>query len=115
MQSSKTELVTVCLVVPHLVCLSRRSCSFIMAEQRRVSFNDVSLLLFSTFSSGVPNSAMDVSTSLKMSSLTTQSLFSYVEEENLSAIKAHLDKYREVDTRSEVSAQELLNITSYFL
>uniref|UniRef100_A0A8C2GLU1 Kinase D-interacting substrate 220a n=1 Tax=Cyprinus carpio TaxID=7962 RepID=A0A8C2GLU1_CYPCA len=36
-----------------------------------------------------------------MSSLTTQSLFSYVEEENLSAIKAHLDKYREVDTRSE--------------
>uniref|UniRef100_A0A8C1DA33 Kinase D interacting substrate 220 n=1 Tax=Cyprinus carpio carpio TaxID=630221 RepID=A0A8C1DA33_CYPCA len=44
---------------------------------------------------------MDVSTSLKMSSLTTQSLFSYVEEENLSAIKAHLDKYREVDTRSE--------------
>ncbi|XP_059376634.1 kinase D-interacting substrate of 220 kDa B-like isoform X5 [Carassius carassius] len=44
---------------------------------------------------------MDVSSSLKMSSLTTQSLFSYVEEENLSAIKAHLDKYREVDTRSE--------------
>uniref|UniRef100_A0A672SS38 Kinase D interacting substrate 220 n=1 Tax=Sinocyclocheilus grahami TaxID=75366 RepID=A0A672SS38_SINGR len=50
---------------------------------------------------GVHNTAMDVSTSLKMSSLTTQSLFSYVEEENLSAIKAHLDKYREVDTRSE--------------
>uniref|UniRef100_A0A673LCP4 Kinase D-interacting substrate of 220 kDa-like n=1 Tax=Sinocyclocheilus rhinocerous TaxID=307959 RepID=A0A673LCP4_9TELE len=44
---------------------------------------------------------MDVSTSLKMSSLTIQSLFSYVEEENLSAIKAHLDKYREVDTRNE--------------
>ncbi|XP_026141628.1 kinase D-interacting substrate of 220 kDa B-like isoform X1 [Carassius auratus] len=44
---------------------------------------------------------MDVSSCLKMSSLTTQSLFSYVEEENLSAIKAHLDKYREVDTRSE--------------
>ncbi|TRY55853.1 hypothetical protein DNTS_035050 [Danionella cerebrum] len=44
---------------------------------------------------------MDVSASLKMSSLSTQSLFSYVEEENLSAIKAHLDKYREVDTRSE--------------
>uniref|UniRef100_A0A673LCF6 Kinase D-interacting substrate of 220 kDa-like n=1 Tax=Sinocyclocheilus rhinocerous TaxID=307959 RepID=A0A673LCF6_9TELE len=36
-----------------------------------------------------------------MSSLTIQSLFSYVEEENLSAIKAHLDKYREVDTRNE--------------
>ncbi|XP_009291460.1 kinase D-interacting substrate of 220 kDa B-like isoform X3 [Danio rerio] len=44
---------------------------------------------------------MDSSTSLKMNSLSTQSLFSYVEEENLSAIKAHLDKYREVDTRSE--------------
>ncbi|XP_016424292.1 kinase D-interacting substrate of 220 kDa-like isoform X1 [Sinocyclocheilus rhinocerous] len=72
-----------------------------MAEQRRVSFNDVSLLLSSTFSSGVHNTAMDVSTSLKMSSLTIQSLFSYVEEENLSAIKAHLDKYREVDTRNE--------------
>lgn len=86
-----------------------------MAEQRRFSFNDVSLLLFSTFSSGVPSTAMDVSTSLKMSSLTIQSLFSYVEEENLSAIKAHLDKYREVDTRSEVSVQEPLNITSYFL
>ncbi|XP_051579430.1 kinase D-interacting substrate of 220 kDa-like isoform X2 [Myxocyprinus asiaticus] len=44
---------------------------------------------------------MEMSTSLKMSSMTTQSLFSYVEEENLSAIKAHLDKYREVDTRSD--------------
>lgn len=79
-----------------------------MAEHRRVSFNDISLLLSSTFSSGVYSTAMDVSTSLKMSSLTTQSLFSYVEEENLSAIKAHLDKYREVDTRSEVSVQEPL-------
>ncbi|XP_050989663.1 kinase D-interacting substrate of 220 kDa B isoform X1 [Labeo rohita] len=54
---------------------------------------------------------MDVSTSLKMSSLTTQSLFSYVEEENLSAIKAHLDKYREVDTRSE-SGQTALMLAS---
>ncbi|XP_052001471.1 kinase D-interacting substrate of 220 kDa isoform X1 [Xyrauchen texanus] len=44
---------------------------------------------------------MEMSTSLKMSSVITQSLFSYVEEENLSAIKAHLDKYREVDTRSD--------------
>ncbi|XP_067311449.1 kinase D-interacting substrate of 220 kDa B isoform X1 [Pseudorasbora parva] len=54
---------------------------------------------------------MDVSTSLKMSSLTTQSLFSYVEEENLSAIKAHLDKYREVDTRSE-NGQTALMVAS---
>ncbi|XP_043118839.1 kinase D-interacting substrate of 220 kDa B isoform X2 [Puntigrus tetrazona] len=83
------------------LCFRRRSQAFVMAEQRRVSFNDVSLLLSSTFSSGVHNAAMDVSSSLKMSSLTTQSLFSYVEEENLSAVKAHLDKYREVDTRSE--------------
>ncbi|KAI2654495.1 Kinase D-interacting substrate of 220 kDa B [Labeo rohita] len=89
----------------------RTSQAFVMAEQRRVSFNDVSLLLTSAFSSGVPNSAMDVSTSLKMSSLTTQSLFSYVEEENLSAIKAHLDKYREVDTRSE-SGQTALMLAS---
>ncbi|CAM4644457.1 unnamed protein product [Leuciscus chuanchicus] len=82
-----------------------------MAEQRRFSFNDVSLLLFSTFSSGAPSTAMDVSTSLKMSSLTIQSLFSYVEEENLSAIKAHLDKYREVDTRSE-NGQTALMVAS---
>ncbi|XDV43447.1 hypothetical protein PO909_011927 [Leuciscus waleckii] len=54
---------------------------------------------------------MDVSTSLKMSSLTIQSLFSYVEEENLSAIKAHLDKYREVDTRSE-NGQTALMVAS---
>ncbi|XP_039523909.1 kinase D-interacting substrate of 220 kDa isoform X1 [Pimephales promelas] len=54
---------------------------------------------------------MDVSNSLKMSSLTIQSLFSYVEEENLSAIKAHLDKYREVDTRSE-NGQTALMVAS---
>ncbi|XP_026085405.1 kinase D-interacting substrate of 220 kDa B-like isoform X9 [Carassius auratus] len=84
---------------------------FLMAEQRRISFNDVSLLLSSTFSSGALNTTMDVSSSLKMSSLTTQSLFSYVEEENLSAIKAHLDKYREVDTRSE-SGQTALMLAS---
>lgn len=78
-----------------------------MSEQRRVSFNDVSLLLSTTFSSGAPNTAMDVTTTtLKMSSMTTQSLFSYVEEENLSALKAHLDKYRDVDTRSDVSVQK---------
>nr|XP_055028982.1 kinase D-interacting substrate of 220 kDa B isoform X2 [Misgurnus anguillicaudatus] len=54
---------------------------------------------------------MDVTTSLKMSSMTTQSLFSYVEEENLSALKAHLDKYRDVDTRSD-SGQTPLMVAS---
>lgn len=89
-----------------------------MSEQRRVSFNDVSLLLSSTFFSGAPNTAMDVTTSMKMSSMTTQSLFSYVEEENLSALKAHLDKYRDVDTRSDVSGQKsmlLLQLMGIFL
>ena len=46
---------------------------------------------------------MDTTTSLKMTSLAIQSLFSYVEEENLAAIKAHLDKFRDVDSRSDVS------------
>ena len=46
---------------------------------------------------------MDTSTSLKMTSLAVQSLFSYVEEENLAAVKAHLDKFRDVDSRSDVS------------
>uniref|UniRef100_A0A8C9YTF6 Kinase D interacting substrate 220 n=1 Tax=Sander lucioperca TaxID=283035 RepID=A0A8C9YTF6_SANLU len=36
-----------------------------------------------------------------MTSLAIQSLFSYVEEENLAAIKAHLDKFRDVDSRSD--------------
>ncbi|XP_026155675.1 kinase D-interacting substrate of 220 kDa B isoform X3 [Mastacembelus armatus] len=44
---------------------------------------------------------MDTITSLKMTSLAVQSLFSYVEEENLYAIKAHLDKFRDVDSRSD--------------
>ncbi|CAJ1073531.1 kinase D-interacting substrate of 220 kDa isoform X5 [Xyrichtys novacula] len=44
---------------------------------------------------------MDTTTSLKMTSLAVQSLFSYVEEENLAAIKAHLDKFRDVDSRSD--------------
>ncbi|XP_031135142.1 kinase D-interacting substrate of 220 kDa B isoform X1 [Sander lucioperca] len=44
---------------------------------------------------------MDTTTSLKMTSLAIQSLFSYVEEENLAAIKAHLDKFRDVDSRSD--------------
>ncbi|XP_076155619.1 kinase D-interacting substrate of 220 kDa B isoform X1 [Alosa pseudoharengus] len=44
---------------------------------------------------------MDTTTSLKTSTLAIQSLFSFVEEENLPAIKAHLDKFREVDSRSD--------------
>ncbi|XP_035467273.2 kinase D-interacting substrate of 220 kDa B isoform X1 [Scophthalmus maximus] len=44
---------------------------------------------------------MDTTTSLKMTSLAVQSLFSYVEEENLAAVKAHLDMFRDVDSRSD--------------
>ncbi|CAL9686452.1 unnamed protein product [Knipowitschia caucasica] len=44
---------------------------------------------------------MDTTTSLKMTSLAVQSLFGYVEEENLPAIRAHLDKFRDVDSRSD--------------
>ncbi|MEQ2160561.1 hypothetical protein GOODEAATRI_000474 [Goodea atripinnis] len=44
---------------------------------------------------------MDTTTSLKMTSLAVQSLFSYVEEENLVAVRAHLDKFRDVDCRSD--------------
>ncbi|KAF0044328.1 hypothetical protein F2P81_003486 [Scophthalmus maximus] len=36
-----------------------------------------------------------------MTSLAVQSLFSYVEEENLAAVKAHLDMFRDVDSRSD--------------
>ncbi|XP_028993933.1 kinase D-interacting substrate of 220 kDa B isoform X1 [Betta splendens] len=44
---------------------------------------------------------MDTTTSLKMTSLAVQSLFSYVEEENLAAITTHLDTFRDVDSRSD--------------
>ncbi|KAM4724216.1 kinase D-interacting substrate of 220 kDa B isoform 2-T4 [Anableps anableps] len=44
---------------------------------------------------------MDTTTSLKMTSLVVQSLFSYVEEENLAAVRAHLDKFRDVDCRGD--------------
>uniref|UniRef100_A0A3Q4MLS7 Kinase D-interacting substrate 220a n=1 Tax=Neolamprologus brichardi TaxID=32507 RepID=A0A3Q4MLS7_NEOBR len=36
-----------------------------------------------------------------MTSLAVQSLFSYVDEENLAAIKAHLDMFTDVDSRSD--------------
>ncbi|KAM4549512.1 kinase D-interacting substrate of 220 kDa B-like [Fundulus diaphanus] len=36
-----------------------------------------------------------------MTSLAVQSLYIYVEEENLAAVRAHLDKFRDVDCRSD--------------
>uniref|UniRef100_A0A3Q2G6F2 Kinase D-interacting substrate 220b n=1 Tax=Cyprinodon variegatus TaxID=28743 RepID=A0A3Q2G6F2_CYPVA len=44
---------------------------------------------------------MDTTTSIKMTTLAIQNLFSYVEEENLGALKAHLDRFKEVDGRSD--------------
>lgn len=38
-----------------------------------------------------------------MTTIAIQNLFSYVEEENLAALKAHLEKFKEVDGRSDVS------------
>lgn len=52
---------------------------------------------------------MDTTTSIKMTTLAIQNLFSYVEEENLAALKAHLDKFKEVDGRSDVSILILSN------
>lgn len=46
---------------------------------------------------------MDTTTSIKMTTIAIQNLFSYVEEENLAALKTHLDKFKEVDGRSDVS------------
>uniref|UniRef100_A0A674BS24 Kinase D interacting substrate 220 n=1 Tax=Salmo trutta TaxID=8032 RepID=A0A674BS24_SALTR len=43
-----------------------------------------------------------------MTTLATQSLFSYVEEDNVPAIKAHLDKFKEVDSRSENGQTSLM-------
>uniref|UniRef100_A0A674MJS9 Kinase D-interacting substrate 220b n=1 Tax=Takifugu rubripes TaxID=31033 RepID=A0A674MJS9_TAKRU len=44
---------------------------------------------------------MDTTTSIKMTTLAIQNLFGYVEEENLAALKAHLDRFKEVDGRSD--------------
>nr|XP_057927637.1 kinase D-interacting substrate of 220 kDa B isoform X2 [Doryrhamphus excisus] len=44
---------------------------------------------------------MDTTTSIKMTTLAIQNLFSYVEEENLMALRAHLDRFKEVDGRSD--------------
>ncbi len=51
---------------------------------------------------------MDTTTSIKMTTLAIQNLFSYVEEENLAALKAHLDRFKEVDGRSDVRLSEHL-------
>ncbi|XP_036448980.1 kinase D-interacting substrate of 220 kDa isoform X4 [Colossoma macropomum] len=44
---------------------------------------------------------MDTTGSLKMTAMAVQSIFSHVEEENLPAVRTYLDKYREVDSRSD--------------
>ncbi|XP_075873339.1 kinase D-interacting substrate of 220 kDa B isoform X2 [Nelusetta ayraudi] len=44
---------------------------------------------------------MDTTTSIKMTTLAIQNLFSYVEDENLAALRAHLDRFKEVDGRND--------------
>uniref|UniRef100_A0AAV2K717 KAP NTPase domain-containing protein n=1 Tax=Knipowitschia caucasica TaxID=637954 RepID=A0AAV2K717_KNICA len=44
---------------------------------------------------------MDTTTSIKMTTLAIQNLFVLVEEENLPGMKSHLDRYKEVDGRSD--------------
>ncbi|XP_066530233.1 kinase D-interacting substrate of 220 kDa B isoform X1 [Hoplias malabaricus] len=44
---------------------------------------------------------MDTTGSLKMTAMAAQSIFCHVEEENLTAVRAYLDKYQEVDSRSD--------------
>ncbi|CAL8395218.1 unnamed protein product [Arctogadus glacialis] len=52
-------------------------------------------------SEAIPAVTMDTTTSIKMTTLAIQNLFSYVEEENLGALKSHLDRFKEVDGRSD--------------
>lgn len=52
---------------------------------------------------------MDTTTSIKMTTLAIQNLFGYVEEENLAALKAHLDRFKEVDGRSDVRQRVFLS------
>lgn len=56
---------------------------------------------------------MDTTTSIKMTTLAIQNLFSYVEEENLAALKAHLDRFKEVDGRSDVRLSHSLTLDSH--
>lgn len=64
---------------------------------------------------------MDTTTSIKMTTLAIQNLFGYVEEENLAALRVHLDRFKEVDGRSDVGDGLLLGascgrgLTSRFL
>ncbi|XP_059212056.1 LOW QUALITY PROTEIN: kinase D-interacting substrate of 220 kDa B [Centropristis striata] len=44
---------------------------------------------------------MDTTTSIKMTTLAIQNLFSYVEDENLPALRNHLERFKEVDGRSD--------------
>ncbi|XP_051908753.1 kinase D-interacting substrate of 220 kDa B isoform X2 [Hippocampus zosterae] len=44
---------------------------------------------------------MDTTTSIKMTTLAIQKLFGHVEEENLTALRDHLDRFKEVDGRSD--------------
>ncbi|XP_077594925.1 kinase D-interacting substrate of 220 kDa B-like isoform X1 [Stigmatopora nigra] len=44
---------------------------------------------------------MDTTTSIKMTTLAIQKLFGHVEDENLPALKDHLDRFKEVDGRSD--------------
>ncbi|PWA22569.1 hypothetical protein CCH79_00015156, partial [Gambusia affinis] len=58
--------------------------------------------------------AMETTSSLKMTSLVVQSLFSYVEEDNLDAIRTHLDKFRDVDCRSDVSRNRWSDLSGFW-
>ncbi|KAM9466731.1 kinase D-interacting substrate of 220 kDa B isoform 3-T5 [Clarias gariepinus] len=51
---------------------------------------------------------MDTTGSLKMTAVASQSIFSHVEEENLTAVRAYLDKHREVDSRSDSGQTPLM-------
>lgn len=57
---------------------------------------------------------MDTTTSIKMTTLAIQNLFGYVEEENLAALKAHLDRFKEVDGRSDVSNPGRVATSAWF-
>ncbi|XP_056284847.1 kinase D-interacting substrate of 220 kDa B-like [Pseudoliparis swirei] len=46
---------------------------------------------------GSSSVTMDTTSSIKMTTLAIQNLFLYVEEENLAALKLHLDRFKEVD------------------
>ncbi|XP_034383070.1 kinase D-interacting substrate of 220 kDa B isoform X4 [Cyclopterus lumpus] len=58
-------------------------------------------VLGSSVEVGPVTADMDTTTSIKMTTLAIQNLFSYVEEENLAALKVHLDRFKEVDGRSD--------------